>query len=159
MFAVGIGGLALVASATCFILYFHFKAAIGAYEATAACASPADATSTDCRYAGAATVLSSSRTDQLRATVRFDALPDRTFTARFPSDGEPGPGALIAGAATDAELWSGKVSRLAGKPTSDNPESTSPASFLPVGWFLLTGALAIFGLSVGLARVNFRIDG
>jgi hypothetical protein len=157
VFAVAIGVLALVASGACFVLYFHFKADISAYESTPACAAPADALSSDCRYAGPAQVLGTSRTDQLRATVQFAAVPGKTFTARFPKDNEPSSSALTAGAATDGELWSGKVSRLAGHPTSDNPQSTSAESILPIGWFFLVGALVIFGLSVGLARVNWRV--
>jgi hypothetical protein len=158
VFAVGIGVLALVASAAAFILYFHFQADISAYRSTPTCATPADALTTDCRYAGPAQVLGTSRTDQLRATVQFPAVPAKTFTARFPKDNEPSGSALTTGATTDGELWSGKVSRLAGHPTSDNPESTSAESILPFGWFFLVGALLIFGLSVGLARVNWRVQ-
>ena len=155
---MGVGVLALVASAAGFILYFHFKSDVTAYQSTPACAAPADAVTSDCRYAGPAQVLGTSRTDQLRATVRFAAIPGNTFVARFPKDNEPSSSALTTGANADAELWSGKVSRLAGHPTSDNPESTSPDSILPIGWFFLVGAMVVFGMSVGLARVNWRVQ-
>ena len=157
VFAVGIGVIALVASAAAFILYFQFKANVSAYESAPKCASPVDAVTTACRYSGSAQILGSSRTDQLRVTLRFVSLPARTFTARFPTHGEPSSSALATGTTTDGELWAGKVSRLAGKPTSDSPESTSPESVLPFGWGLLVGALLIFGLSVPLARSNWRI--
>jgi hypothetical protein len=158
LFAVGVGVVALVASAGTFILYFQFKANIAAYRSTPRCASPGDAVTSACRYSGPARILSTSRTDQLRASVQFSALRSQTFTARFPNNGEPGSGALAAGTITDGELLSGKVTRLAGKPTSDSPESTSPDSILPIAWALLVGALVVFALSVGLARVNWRIQ-
>ncbi|HKW59929.1 MAG TPA: hypothetical protein VJR46_09285 [Candidatus Dormibacteraeota bacterium] len=158
MFAVGIGVLALVTSAAAFILYFHFKADIGAYQSTPTCAAPADALTMDCRYAGPAQVLGTSRTDQLRVTVRFPAMPGNTFTGRFPKNGEPSSSAIATGTTEEAELWSGKVSRLAGTPTSDNPESTPAESILPLGWFFLAGALVIFGLSAALARVKWRVQ-
>jgi len=157
VFAVGVGVVALVASAAAFILYFQFRANISAYESTPRCASPGDAVMSACRYSGPVQVVGTSRTDQLRATVQFSTLPGQTFTARFPKDGEPSSSALANGSITEGELWSGKVSRLAGKPTSDNPESTSPDSILPIGWGILVGALLIFGLSVPLARFNWRI--
>lgn len=157
VFAVGTGVIALVASAAAFILYFQFKANITAYESTPACASAADAVTSGCRYSGPAQILGSNRTGQLRVSVRFVALPGRTFTARFPTGGEPSTSALAVGTTTGGELWSGKVSRVAGKPTSDNPESTSPESILPFGWGLLIGALLIFALAVPLAGANWRI--
>jgi len=157
LFAIGVGVLALVASAGSFILYFQFKANIAAYQSIPRCASPGDAVSSACRYSGPAQILGTSRTDQLRASVQFSALRGQTFTARFPKNGEPGSSVLAAGTITEGELLSGKVTRLAGKPTSDNPESTSPDSILPLGWAFLVGALVVFGLSVGLARVNWRI--
>jgi hypothetical protein len=111
LFAVGVGVIALVASAAAFVLYFQFKANISAYESTPTCAAPGDAVTTACRYSGPVNITGTSRTDQLRATVQFESLPGRTFTARFPKDGEPSSSALATGTTTDGELWSGKVSR------------------------------------------------
>ena len=130
---------------------------ISTYESASACSSPGDALQGNrCRYEGQAQVLGTTKTDQLEATVEFRSVPGRTFTTRFVKNNEPSP-ALTAGATTDGELWSGKVTQLGRKQTADNPESRPAQPLLEFGVIFVVGALLIFGLAAGLASVTWRV--
>ena len=158
VFAAGIGVLALVAAAAAFILYSHYGAAISSYESSPACSSPGDALQgKHCRFSGQAQVLTTTRTDRLNVKVEFYSIPGHTFSTGFTKDSEPSAAALTTGTTTDGELWSGKVTRLAGKLTTDNPESTPAQPLLTFGVIFVLGALLIFGLDIGLAMVNLRV--
>jgi hypothetical protein len=155
-YAIGVGVATLLAATASLVLYLHQTADISAYRSASNCASPRDATQGQgCRYQGQAQILSTSRHDRLEATVAFDALPARTFTTSFPNRDEPSSTMLRAGTPGDAELWAGKVTRLAGKLTVDNPESTvQPYGEIAVGF--LVGGLVLLAVSAGLAREAWR---
>ena len=130
-YAIGLGAFVLVFAAAAFILYLHYSGDISAYESASSCASPGDALQGQaCVHKGQARALSTGRHDRLEAVVEFDSLPAHTFGTSFPNNNEPSSTALTAGTTTDGEIWAGKVTRLAGKPTVDNPEA-HPANALP----------------------------
>lgn len=156
-YAIGIGVITLVAAAVAFVLYLQHSAEISAYQSASKCASPSDALNgRGCRYEGQTEVLSTSRHDRLEAVVRFDALPTRTFSTSFPTHNEPDSTALRAGAIADGELWAGKVTRLASKPTVDNPEPYPAQSFLIFAVFFGVSGLVILFMSSQLARRAWR---
>jgi hypothetical protein len=157
-YAIGLGVFALVVAAMAFILYLHYKGDIGAYESAAQCASAGDAAQgQSCVYKGQARVLSTGRHDRLEAVVEFDSISARTFSTSFPTNNEPSTTALSVGTTTDGELWAGKVTRLAGKMTADNPQIYPPQSYLEIALMIMVGGLVILGLSVGLARDAWRV--
>jgi hypothetical protein len=156
-YAIGVSVATLLAATASFVLYLHQAAEISAYRSAFSCASPRDAVQGQgCRYQGQAQILSTSRHDRLEATVAFDALPGRTFNTSFPNRDEPSSTVLRAGMTGDGELWAGKVTRIAGKLTVDNPESTvQPFGEIAVGF--LVGGLVLLGVSAGLAREAWRL--
>jgi len=157
-YAIGLGAFVLVFAAAAFILYLHYSGDISAYESASSCASPGDALQGQaCVYKGQARVLSTGRHDRLEAVVEFDSLPAHTFGTSFPNNNEPSSTALTAGTTTDGEIWAGKVTRLAGKPTVDNPEAHPATPYLEFAVGFLVGGLVILGLSAGLARVAWRV--
>jgi hypothetical protein len=89
--------------------------------------------------------------------VEFDSISARTFSTSFPTNNEPSTTALSVGTTTDGELWAGKVTRLAGKMTADNPQIYPPQSYLEIALMIMVGGLVILGLSVGLARDAWRV--
>jgi hypothetical protein len=152
-----VGAGCLVASLV--IVYFGFRdtGLISAYRSASSCASPTDALSTEaCRYAGKATVLSTSRHDLLEVRVSFDSLPGRTFSTGWPRDGEPDTSALNVGGSAPGELWNGHVTRLAGQPTIDDPEGYPTTSFFEIGGFI--GLLSLGAVVSGafMARAAWR---
>lgn len=158
MYAIGIGVLVLLGAVTAFILYLHYSGDISAYQSAAKCASPGDASQGKaCVYVGQAKVLSTGRHDRLEATVEFDSIPARTFSTSFPTNNEPSRTALSVGTTTDGEVWAGKVTRLAGKLTVDNPQIRPAQPYLEFAGMFLVGGLVILGLSAGLARVAWRV--
>ncbi|HEX2645952.1 MAG TPA: hypothetical protein VHO95_01875 [Candidatus Dormibacteraeota bacterium] len=138
------------------VLYFHFQGLIQAYESAPRCSSAADALKDQgCRYVGEAHVLSSQ--DESTATVEFPALSGRSFTAVFPTAQRPNAAAVSVGTTADGELWSGKLTRLAGKRTADNPEQTPADPFLQIAIFFGVAALALLILTLGIAGFFGRI--
>lgn len=102
---------------------------ISAYRSASTCTSPADALSSKaCRFQDQALVVSTNAQAGHQFAVSFDSLPGRTFSTDFPTGGGPNL-PLSAGDTTTAELWSGKLTRLAGSQTNDDPE-TYPTSVL-----------------------------
>jgi hypothetical protein len=149
--------IALIAAAVAFVMYLQHSSAISAYQSASKCASSSDALNDQgCRYEGLAQVLSTGRHDRLEAVVRFDDLPTRTFSTSFPNNNEPSSTALKAGATADGELWAGKVTRLAGKPTVDNPEPYPAQTFLIFAIFFAVGGLVNLFMSSRLARAAWR---
>lgn len=125
---------------------------ISAYRAAPTCSSPADAVSGDsCRFQGAAQVVSASTDTGHKTVVSFPSVPGRTFTTFFPTGAEPDSTTLQAGGTAQAELWSGKVTRLAGKATNDNPEGYPTSGLLELAaFFAIVGLpLLIIGISFG----------
>jgi hypothetical protein len=158
IFVIGIGVLVLLGAAVAFILYLRYGGDISAYQSAAKCASPSDASQGQaCIYKGQAKVLSTGRHDRLEATVEFDSIPARTFSTSFANNNEPSSTALSIGITTDGEVWSGKVTRLAGKLTVDNPEIRPAQPYLEFTRMFLVGGLVILGLSAGLARAAWRV--
>jgi hypothetical protein len=156
-YAIGIGVVALIAAAVAFLMYLQHNSEMNAYESASTCASPSDALNGQgCRFDGQAHVLSTSRHDRLEAVVTFDALPTRTFSTSFPTHDEPSSTALRAGATSDGELWAGKVTRLAGKPTVDSPEPYPAQTFLIFAVFFSVSGLVIIFMSSRLARAAWR---
>jgi hypothetical protein len=132
-------------------LYFQQSASVGAYTSASSCASPSDALSSEaCRYHGPATVESANSHDPFHASVAFEALPSRTFIAGWPPGGGPAITALTLGGTVDAELWNGKVTRAAGKPTIADPELLG-ATFYLQGAAISVGAALLILLIWGLA--------
>jgi hypothetical protein len=157
VYAIGIGVIVLVGAVVAFLMYLHHNSEISAYQSASTCASPSDALNGQgCRYEGQTQVLSTSRHDRLEAVVRLDALPTRTFSTSFPNNNEPSSTALRAGATAEGELWAGKVTRLAGKPTVDNPEPYPAQSFLIFAVFFGVSGLVILFMSSRLARAAWR---
>jgi len=156
-YAVGLGVITFIAAALAFVMYQQHNSEMGAYQSASKCASPGDALNGQgCRYDGQTEVLSTRRQDRLEAVVRFDALPTRTFSTSFPTDNEPSSTALRAGATADGELWAGKVTRLAGKPTVDSPEPYPAQTYLTFAGFFAVGGLVILFMSSRLARAAWR---
>ncbi|MHB8614050.1 MAG: hypothetical protein ACYDAL_16750 [Candidatus Dormibacteraceae bacterium] len=157
MYAIGIGVIVLVGAMVAFLMFLQHSSAISAYQSASSCASPSDAMSGQaCRFKGQTQVLSTSRHDRLEAVVSFDALSDRTFHTSFPNDNEPSSTALRGGATADGELWAGRVTRLAGKPTVDNPEPYPAQSFLVFATFFAVSGLVILFMSSRLAKAAWR---
>jgi hypothetical protein len=156
-YVIGIGVITLIAAAVAFVMYLQHNSTMDAYQSASKCASPGDALNGQgCRYDGQAQVLSTSRHDRLEAVVRFDALPTRTFSTSFPTHDEPSSTALRAGATSDGELWAGKVTRLAGKPTVDSPEPYPAQSYLIFALFFGVSGLGILFFASRLARTAWR---
>lgn len=157
VYAGAVGLLALVAAAVAAGFYFHYNGEIQAYTSASVCGSPDAALQAHgCRFAGPVTVLSATTTDRLHVTVRFQSMSSQSFATSFLKGQEPAT-TLSAGTATEAELWSGKVTRVAGAPTADNPGSTQAQPFLTVAAFLAVAGLVVLGLTIGLATVNLRV--
>jgi hypothetical protein len=138
-----LGGLALV--------FFDVRdqGFVSAYRTASICSSAVDSLSGNgCRFVGEANVLSTSTGAGHKTMVAFLALPGRTFSAFFPTGGEPDPVAIQAGGTAQAELWSGKVTRLAGKVTNDDPEEYPTSSLLEIAAFL--GVLSLPLLVIGI---------
>jgi hypothetical protein len=157
VYAIGIGGMGLVAAAAAFILYVHYSGEIGAYQSAPSCALSTEALQGQaCVYRGPAKVLSTDRHDGLEVVVEFDSLPARTFNSSFPSNNEPSSTALSVGITAEGEIWAGKLTRLAGKSTVDNPESHPAQPYLEYAGIFVAGALVILILAGGLARQAWR---
>jgi hypothetical protein len=139
-------------------LYFdrHDTAEISAYASSSACAAPADAIGSEtCRYAGQATLVSTRQDTRLFAVVTFASTPGRTFSTSWPLNTEPDHSTLSPGAAIAAELWNGKITKLGGVRTVDNPQN------VPSGLWELTAFFTVLGvplLVIGwqLARKAWR---
>ncbi len=104
--------------------YFGDVAFADSYGSARACASPADAlTGQACRYQGQAQVLSTSSNSALEAKVAFESLPGRTFYVGWATVAAPDMTLLTVGEWVDAELWDGRVTRFAGRPTGSDPQT------------------------------------
>jgi len=126
---------------------------ISAYHAASKCSSPADAMSGDtCRYQGEAQVLSTSADAGHKTIISFQSLPGRELSTFFPTGGEPDSSALQAGGTAQAELWSGKVTRLAGKVTNDDPEEYPTSGLIELSAFLAVLALPLLAVGIVSAR-------
>ena len=91
-----------------------------------------------------------------KAVVSFEALPGRTFSTFFPSGGAPDCSRLQQGDTAEAELWSGKVTRLAGKVTNDDPEEYPTSSLLELALFLGLLGIPLLVIGISLARSAWR---
>jgi hypothetical protein len=143
--------IGIIAALLFVFFYFRDSALISAYKSATSCATPGDAMSGEgCRYEGQAQVLSVRSADRLEAVVAFDSLPGRTFSVGWPKGDEPDITALQVGGTADAELWTGKVTRLAGRNTIDEPEGYPTTRFLQTA--ALIGGMLLIGFFVwGLA--------
>ena len=111
--------------------YFRDVAFADSYGSARACASPADAlTGQACRYQGQAQVLSTSSNSGLQAKVAFESLPGRTFYVGWGTVAAPDMTLLTVGKWVDAELWDGRVTRFAGKPTGSDPQTYHHSVYL-----------------------------
>ena len=151
--AIGLGLLAASATA----LYFSGRNdALNAYRSAPACASIADAVAgLSCRYTVTASVTQVVG-DPGSTDVYFDVPGQYSpfFVARLAlSDPSPGQGDL-----TQVELWQGRVTRIGGNNTLDNP-----AADPRLGTSLVIGLLLLpFGLGAttwGIVRLRRRRDG
>jgi hypothetical protein len=151
--ALAIAGLGLL---TCLVLVFfdiRDSGLISAYRSASDCSSPSDALNSEsCLLQGQAQVVSTSRQTRLGAVVSFESLPGRTFSTSFPTNDEPDSSALKAGGTAEGELWNGKVTRLAGKPTVDDPEGYPTSSLLEIAAFLAILSLPLVAIGVWLTR-------
>jgi hypothetical protein len=151
--ALVIAGLGLL---TCVVLVFFDVRDSGltsAYRSAPNCSSPSNALNTDsCRFQGPAYVISTSRQTRLEAVVSFDSLPGRNFSTSFPTNDEPDASTLKAGASLAGELWNGKVTRLAGKATVDDPEGYPTSALLEIAAFLALLSVPLLAIGVWLAR-------
>ena len=151
-------GLAVVTLGFFFLdLYLNNSRDIAAYDSASTCASINDAVDgRSCRYEGQARVLGTSRPVRLQVQVAFDSLPGRTFTASFVVANEPDTTALKVGGTVAAELWNGKVTRLAGKTSDDDPGLDTTTPFLITAWISVVLGLIVIVLGALLARVAWR---
>jgi hypothetical protein len=157
--ALAIAAGVITAIASLVLVYFYSRDAglISAYRSANICTSAEAALNGQiCRYQGPARVVSTARHDRLEAVVSFNSLSGRTFSTSFPNDAEPDSAALKAGASADAELWDTKVTRLAGKPTVDDPEPYPTTPLLAMAAILGLVSVAILVLAVRLARTAWR---
>jgi hypothetical protein len=152
--------IAVLGLLTCVVLVIfdvRDSGLISAYRSASNCSSPSDALNSDaCRFQGQVLVVSTSRQTRLEAVVSFDSLPGRTFSTSFPTNDEPDSSALKAGATVAGELWGGKVTRLAGKATVDDPEGYPTSALLEIAAFLAILSLPLLALGVWLARAAPR---
>ncbi len=148
--------IAVLGLLACLVLIFfdvRDSGLISAYHAASSCSSPSDALNTEtCRFQGQAQVISSGRQTRLEAVVSFESLPRRTFSTSFPINDEPDSSALKVGASVAGELWNGKVTRLAGKPTVDDPEGYPTSVLLEIAAFLAVLSLPLLAIGVWLSR-------
>jgi hypothetical protein len=136
--------------------YFRAVALVDTYRSASSCASPTDAlTSQTCRYRGQARVLSTSSLHGPEARVAFDSLPGRTFHVGWATVGAPDSTLWTVGAAVDAELWDGVVTRLAGKPTGSDPETYRNTAYLELA-AVCGGSSLLILLIWGLAAYKLQ---
>jgi hypothetical protein len=151
-------GVIVVGNGVFFLFMYIGNSSDGAaYTSASKCASPTDAESgRGCRYTGQAHVVSTSSPVRLEVTVAFDALSGRTFTASFTVANEPDSTTLKIGGSVAAELWNGKVTRLASKTSDDDPETYTTTPYLIVALFSGVFALLTFARAIPLARRAWR---
>jgi hypothetical protein len=65
--------------------------------------------------------------------------------------------ALQAGGSAQAELWSGKVTHLAGKVTNDDPEGYPTSGLLEIAAFLALLSLPLLIIGISLARSAWQV--
>jgi len=152
-----IAALALLTCVALTVFDIRDTGFISAYRAASPCSSAADALNTgSCRFLGQADVVSTSTGAGHKAVVSFEALPGRTFSTFFPSGGAPDCSRLQQGDTAEAELWSGKVTRLAGKVTNDDPEEYPTSSLLELALFLGLLGIPLLVIGISLARSAWR---
>jgi hypothetical protein len=140
------------------LLYFdrHDAAELSAYSSARVCAAPADAIGSEtCRYEGQARVVSTRRDTLLYALVAFDSMPGRTFNTSWPAKTEPDVALLSPGATIDAEVWNGKVTKLGGTITVDNPENV-PADLWKLSAFFAVLCIPLLVVGGLAARSAWR---
>jgi hypothetical protein len=153
LMALIIAVLGLLACVVLLVFDVRDSGLISAYQSASNCSSPSDALNGDaCRYQGQAQVISTSRQTRLEAVISFAALPGRTFSTSFPTNDEPDSSALKAGASVAGELWNGKVTRLAGKATVDDPEGYPTSALLEIAALLAVLSLPLLAIGIWLAR-------
>jgi hypothetical protein len=151
--ALVIAVLGLLACVVLVVFDVRDSGLISTYESASNCSLPLDALNTDtCRFENQAQVVSTGRQTRLEAVVSFESLPGRTFSTSFPTNDEPDSSALKAGATVAGELWNGKVTRLAGKATVDDPEGYPTFALLEIAAFLAVLSLPLLAIGVWLAR-------
>ncbi len=157
VFALAIGVIAVVSTVVFLVVYFRDSSDVTAFQSASPCAAAGDALyGTGCRYEGQARVLSTIRHDRLEAQVAFDSLPGQTFATSFPNHAEPDTTALKSGATAAAELWNSKVTKLAGKPTVDDPSRSITTPFLILSVIFGVFAVVIFVLAIPLATAAWH---
>ncbi len=153
--AGGVFGVAL--ALFLLVTYIRNSSDLAAYTSASTCACINEAVNAQsCRYEGQARVLSTSRPVRLQAQVAFDSLPGRTFTASFVVANEPDSTVLKVGGTVAAELWNGKVTRLAGKTSDDDPELDTTTPYLVGAAILGVWAAVVLVLGGLLARAAWR---
>ena len=156
-FALAVGVIAVGNGIFFLVMYLGNNSDVAAYTSASACASPTDALSgRGCRYEGQSRVISTSRPVRLEVTVAFDGLPGRTFTASFTVLNEPDSTSLKVGRSVAAELWNGKVTRIEGKTSADDPETFTTTPYLIIAGFSGMFAVVIFALAIPLASQVWR---
>ncbi len=155
--AIAIGVAVVIVGFFFLYLYLGNSSDIAAYTSASTCASVNDAVNgRSCRYEGQARVLGISRPVRLQVQVAFDSLPGRTFTASFVVANEPDSTALKVGGTAASELWNGKVTRLDGKTTDDDPELDTTTPFLITAAISVVLGLIVIVLGGWMARAAWR---
>lgn len=146
-----VGAVLLVGGGGAFYSAIPGARLAASYNGAVPCASVAQAIAGDaCRYSGQAQILTGPDFDN-RVSLQLDGNPDRTFVASFPNPVDPG---VYAHQVVSVELWSGNVTRLAGVPTSDDPETSG-------NWgdaLTLAGICAALGLVLIIWGIRRRRD-
>jgi hypothetical protein len=139
-------------------LYFdrHDAAEISAYNSASVCVAAADAIGSEtCRYEGQASVVSTRRDTRLYVVVAFDSMPGRKFSTSWPTKNEPDIAMLSPDATIEAEVWSGKITKLGGTGTVDNPEDV-PMGLWEISAFFAVLCLPLLFFGVQMARSTWR---
>lgn len=150
--AIAIAVIALLAALALLYIDRRDTAQVSAYHSASICAEAADAMgSRACRYQGQARIVRTWRDTRLFADVVFDSMPGRAFTTSWPTTNEPDLALLNPGATVDAEIYGGKVTRLAGQRTVDNPENV-PNDLWHLSVFFAILGIPLLGFSVQMVR-------
>jgi hypothetical protein len=127
-----------------------------AFHSAAVCSTPQTAaTSQSCSYTGPATVTGNHRDVRIFIDLTFDALPGRTFATSFSTKREPPSNSVSAGVSQTAQLWNGKVTKVAGVGTADDPDYLQ-ANAIPAALVFVVVGLGISIWATFMVRRAWR---
>ncbi len=154
--ALAVGLIAVGAGVVGVYLQLQYGAEQTVFHSAAECSTPQTAaTSQNCSYTGPATITGSHRDVRLFVDLTFAGLPGRTFTTSFSTKREPPSNAVGIGVSQTAQLWDGKVTKVAGVGTVDDPDYL-PTNSIPGALVFVAAGLGISIWSTFLVRRAWR---